>query len=173
MFYKNEALAIIIDGASIHSASQSVDLQIDWHTFLTEFQNRGHLIRAIYATPIFEDEGEHNPLRPLIDWLDYNGFTTITRTARKEADDNGRFRIKNGNIHVDVTLAAIRLAKKADHIVLFSGDGSYEPLVKELKRMNVRVSVCCAKKSAADGLRRNADEFIDLEDIRGLVGRAT
>ncbi len=170
MFYKNETLGLVIDGPNTHSAGKDVDMIIDWRALHTEFMRRGQLLRATYLTPMFEDGEEHNPLVPLIDWLGYNGFDVVTQPAKIEDSENGR-RIKGGNIHVKFTLAALRLAHSVDHVVLFTGDGSYAPLITEMQRMGRRVSVCCSKGVTSDCLRRKADNFIELAQLREVIGK--
>lgn len=170
MFYKNETLGLVIDGPTTHSAGKELEMQIDWKALHGEFARRCQLLRATYITPMFETEDEHNPLVPLIDWLGYNGFDVITQPAKIEDGENGR-RIKGGSIHVKFTLAALRLAQSVDHVVLFTGDGSYAPLIAEMQRMGRRVSVCCSKGVTSDCLRRKADNFIELAQLRDVISK--
>lgn len=170
MFYKSDTLGLVIDGPNIHSASKEVDLMIDWKAFHAEFARRGQLLRATYITPVFHGEDDHVQIRPMIDWLEYNGFNLVTRHAKEEDGEHGR-RIKGGNIQVDFTLEALSLAQRCSHIVLFTGDGSYAPLISELQRMGCRVSVCCAQSVTADILRRRADNFIEIAQLREIIGK--
>lgn len=170
MFYKNETLGLVIDGPATHNAGKDADIIIDWKAFHAEFARRGQLLRATYITPVFYDEDNYVQIRPMTDWMEYNGFNLITRRAKEEDGEHGR-RIKGGNLHVDFTLEALNFAQRCDHIVLFTGDGSYAPLISELQRMGCRVSVCCAQPITADILQRLADNFIDIAQLREIIGK--
>ena len=131
------------------------------------------MLRAFYYTALVEND-EYSPLRPLVDWLNYNGFTMVTKTAKEYTDSQGRRKIK-GNMDIELTVNAMELAPHLDHIVLFSGDGDFRPLIESLQRKGVRVSVVSTIRSnppmIADELRRQADNFIELDGLRDVVGR--
>ena len=173
MFYKDERLALFIDGSNLYAAAKSLGLDIDYKLLRTEFMRRGKLLRAFYYTALLDNE-EYSPIRPLVDWLNYNGFTMITKTAKEFTDSQGRRKVK-GNMDIELTVNAMELAPHVDHIVLFSGDGDFRPLVESLQRQGVRVSVVSTVRSQppmiADELRRQADNFIELEGLRDVVGR--
>jgi uncharacterized LabA/DUF88 family protein len=173
VFYQNERLALFVDGANLHGASKSLGFDIDYKRLLTEFSKRGRLIRAFYYTTLMESE-EYSPLRPLIDWLDYNGFTMVTKPAKEYTDAMGRRRFK-GSIDIELTVDAMEMADSVDHIVLFSGDGDFRRLVEALQRRGKRVSVVSTLKSAppmiSDDLRRQADNFIELQSLQHLIQR--
>lgn len=172
-FYPNERLGLFIDGANLYSAAKALDFDIDYKKLLEEFRKRGRLVRANYYTALIESE-EYTPIRPLIDWLDYNGFKVITKAAKEYSDDAGRRRVK-GDMDVEISVDLIEAAAYLDHIVLFSGDGDFRRVVDAVQRKGVRVSVCSTLKSsppmAADDLRRQADSFIELAELGKLVGR--
>ncbi|AXC49442.1 NYN domain-containing protein [Paracoccus suum] len=173
MFYKDDRLALFIDGASLHSASRALGFEIDFRLVRQEFERRGRLVRANYYTVLMETE-DYSPVRPLVDWLAYNGFNVVTKTAREFTDAAGRKRIK-GNMDVDLVVDAIDLAPRIDHAVLLSGDGALLPLVTALQRRGVRVSVVSTTRSQpsmiADEMRRQADNFIELDALREVIGR--
>jgi len=172
-FYPSERLGLFIDGANLYSATKSLDFDIDYRKLLDEFRKRGRLVRANYYTALLEND-DYTPIRPLIDWLDYNGFKIITKPAKEYNDDSGRRRIK-GDMDVDITVDLMEAAGYLDHVVLFSGDGDFRSAVEALQRRGLRVSVVSTLKSnppmASDDLRRTADVFIDLVDLGKLVGR--
>ena len=173
MFYKDEGLALFIDGTSLHSAARALGFEIDYKKVLSEFKTRGRLIRAHYYTCINEAD-EYTPLRPLTDWLDYNGYCVTAKTVREYTDAQGRRKIK-GSIGIELATDALQLAGTMQHAVIFTGDGDYRPLILALQRSGVRVSVCSTLKSdppmVSDDLRRQADNFIDLHDLRDLISR--
>lgn len=172
-FYPNERIALFIDGANFYAAARTLGFDVDYRKLLEEFKKRGRLIRASYYTAILEDV-EYSPVRPLADWLDYNGFNVITKPAKEFTDALGRRRVK-GDMDIEIAVDMLDLAPHVDHIVLFSGDGDFKTLVEAVQRRGPRVSVVSSIKTQpamiADELRRQADTFIDLSDLVGLIGR--
>ncbi|WP_037280358.1 NYN domain-containing protein [Rubellimicrobium mesophilum] len=173
MFYRDDRLALFIDGSNLYAAAKALGFDIDYKLLRAEFMRRGKLVRAFYYTALLEND-EYSPIRPLVDWLNYNGFTMRTKPAKEYTDSLGRRKVK-GNMDVELCVDAMELAPHVDHVVLFSGDGDFKPLVEALQRKGVRVSVCSTIRSQppmiSDDLRRQADNFIDLEDLRDVVGR--
>ncbi|MCC6305778.1 MAG: NYN domain-containing protein [Rhodobacteraceae bacterium] len=173
MFYRDERLALFIDGSSLYAAARALGFDIDYKLLRQEFMRRGKLVRAFYYTALVESE-EYSPIRPLIDWLNYNGYTLVTKPAREHVDSLGRRKVK-GNMDIELAVDAMELAPRLDHIVLFSGDGDFRPLVASLQRQGVRVSVVSTIRAAppliADELRRQADNFIELDELREVIGR--
>ena len=172
-FYKDERLALFIDGANLYSAARAHGLEIDFRKLLKEFQGRGRLLRASYYTALVESD-EYSPIRPLVDWLAYNGFNVVKKAAREYTDREGRKRHR-GNMDVELAVDMLETAAHVDHIVLFSGNGDFRRLVEMVKSRGVRVSVVSTNTSSppmvADDLRREADAFIELEDIADLIAR--
>ncbi|PZX45933.1 uncharacterized LabA/DUF88 family protein [Roseinatronobacter thiooxidans] len=173
MFYKDERLALFIDGVNLYGTSRNLGFDIDYKRLRAEFARRGRLLRASYYTSITEIE-EFTPVRPLIDWLSYNGYNMVTKTAKEYTDSKGRRKIK-GNISIEIAVDAMELAPRLDHAVLFSGDGDYQPLVKSLQKQGVRVSVVSTVRGPnpmiGDDLRRQADNFIELDELREVLGQ--
>ncbi len=173
MFYRDERLALFIDGSNLYSAAKSLGFDIDYKLLRTEFMRRGKLLRAFYYTALLEND-EYSPIRPLVDWLNYNGFTMVTKPAKEYTDSMGRKKVK-GNMDIELAVNAMELAPHVDHMVIFSGDGDYRPLVESLQRQGVRVSVVSTIRSQppmiSDELRRQADNFIELDELRDVVGR--
>ena len=173
MFYRDERLALFIDGSNLYAAAKALNFDIDYKLLRAEFMRRGKLLRAFYYTALVEDQ-EYSPIRPLVDWLDYNGYTMVTKPTKEYTDASGRRKIK-GNMDIELAVDAMELAPRIDHIVLFSGDGDFRPLVESLQRQGVRVSVVSTIRSQppmiADELRRQCDNFIELEDLREVIGR--
>lgn len=173
MFYRDERLALFIDGSNLYSAAKALGFYIDYRLLRSEFMQRGKLLRAFYYTALLEND-EYSPLRPLVDWLNYNGFTMVTKTAKEFTDSQGRRKIK-GNMDIELAVNAMEIAEHVDHIVLFSGDGDFRPLVEALQRKGCRVSVVSTIRSQppmiADDLRRQADNFIELDELRDVIGR--
>ena len=172
-FYPTDRLALFIDGANLYSAAKNLGFDIDYRKLLEEFRKRSVLVRAYYYTALVENE-EYSPIRPLVDWLDYNGFRLVTKAAREYTDAQGRKRWR-GDMDVEISVDMMEMASHADHMVLFSGDGDFRRLVEAVQARGVRVTVVSTVKSqppmASDDLRRQADNFIDLQDLSELIGR--
>ncbi|MDX2238059.1 MAG: NYN domain-containing protein [Hyphomonadaceae bacterium] len=171
--HPDERIALFIDGANLYSAARGLAFDIDYKKLLDEFRRAGRFIRANYYTAIVEDQ-DFSPIRPLVDWLDYNGFTVVTKPAREFTDQMGRRRFK-GDMDVDIAVDMLEAAAWCDHVFLFSGDGDFVSLVLALRRKGVRVTVVSTTRSnppmIADELRRQADSFIDLTELAPLIGR--
>ena len=169
----DEKIALFVDGANLNAAARALGFSIDFKRLLECFGAEGRLVRAYYYTALF-DEGEYSPLRPLFDWLDYNGFSLVTKRAKEFTDDFGNRRIKS-NMDIELAVDAMEMAGKVDRIVLFSGDGDFRRLVEAVQREGVRVDVVSTLRSsppmAADELRRQADEFIELADLAPEIAR--
>lgn len=172
-FYPSERVILLIDGANLYATAKSLAFDIDYKRLLSFFKQKSHLIRAIYYTAIADDQ-EYSSIRPLIDWLDYNGYTMMTKPTKEYTDATGRRKVK-GNIDIELAVDAMRLADTVDHFVLFSGDGDFRSLVSALQQKGRRVSVVSTLQTqpamVSDELRRQADQFIDLADLEELVGR--
>ena len=173
MFDPREKIALFIDGANLYATSRALGFDIDYRKLLSSFQKRGYLVRAYYYTALVEDQ-EYSSIRPLIDWLDYNGFKVVTKPAKEFTDSTGRRKIK-GNMDIELTVDALELAEYVDHYVIFSGDGDFRTLVEALQRRGRKVSIVSTMASQppmiSDDLRRQADNFIDLMSLKGELGR--
>ena len=172
-FYENERIALFIDGANLYSAARSLSFDIDYKRLREHFASQSHVIRMMYYTALIEDQ-EYSPIRPLVDWLDYNGFTMVTKPTKEFTDATGRRKIK-GNMDIELAVDLMEMAPHLDHIVLFSGDGDFRRLVEAVQRKGTRVTVVSTVESnppmVADELRRQADDFIDLRDLQELIER--
>jgi len=172
-FYEDDRVAIFIDGANLYSAAKTLGFDIDYRKLLTMFQKQGTVVRAFYYTALFEDQ-EYSPIRPLVDWLDYNGYTVVTKPVKEFTDREGRRRVK-GNMDIELAIDMMQIAEHVDHIVLFSGDGDFRRLVEAVQRKGVRVSVVSTISTQppmiADELRRQCDVFVELRDLARHVAR--
>jgi uncharacterized LabA/DUF88 family protein len=167
-FDMRERVAFFVDGANFYQTARNLNIDIDYRRMLTSFVGDAYLLRAHYYTAMADDQ-EFSSLRPLIDWLDYNGFQITTKAMREFTDNNGQRRRVRPSLDVDLTVDAMTLAEKVNHIVLFSGDGNYRALVEALQKKGVKVTVVSSLKTnpsmVSDELRRTADHFLDLADL--------
>jgi uncharacterized LabA/DUF88 family protein len=168
-----DRIALFIDGANLYSTTKTLGFDVDYKRLLKEFQSRGNLVRAFYYTAIIEDQ-EFSSIRPLLDWLDYNGYTVVTKPTKEFVDANGYRKVK-GNMDIELAVDAMEMAEHIDQIILFSGDGDFRSLVEAVQRRGVRVTVVSTISSQppmiADELRRQADAFTDLIDLQSKLGR--
>ncbi len=171
--YPNERTVLLIDGANLHATAKSLGFDIDYRRLLQLFQSKVRLIRAIYYTAVTE-EPEYSSLHPLLDWLDYNGFSIVTKPVKEFTDASGKRKFK-GNMDVELTVDAMRMANSIDHVMIFSGDGDLRSLVAALQELGKRVSILSTLKTdppmVADELRRQADQFIELAGLEKEINR--
>lgn len=173
-FHPQERVAVFIDGANLYAAARALGFDIDYKRLLDSFTSACHLIRAFYYTALIEDQ-EYSPIRPLVDWLDYNGYTMVTKPTKEFTDAAGRRKIK-GNMDIELAIDVMEMAEHVDQVVLFSGDGDFRRLVEAVQRKGVRVTVVSTMRSqppmVADELRRQADRFVELEELSAQIARA-
>jgi len=164
--YPTDRTALFIDGANLYSAAKALNVDLDFRKLLESFREKAVLVRAYYYTAVVEGE-EFSPIRPLIDWLGYNGFSMVTKPVKRFTDAQGHTRTK-GNMDIEIAVDMLELAPHIDHVVLFSGDGDFRRLVQAVQAKGVRVTVVSTTKSQppmiADDLRRQADAYIDMAD---------
>ena len=172
-FYPQERVALFIDGSNLYAAARALGFDIDYKRLLEVFSAEGNLVRAFYYTALLEEQ-EYSPIRPLVDWLDYNGYTMVTKPTKEFTDATGRRKIK-GNMDIELAIDVMEMSPHLDHIVLFSGDGDFRRLVEAIQRKGVRVSVVSTVRSVppmvADELRRQADHFIELQELQPRIQR--
>jgi uncharacterized LabA/DUF88 family protein len=166
--------AVFIDGQSLHHAAKSLNFEVDFKRLLGEFQRRGLIARAYFYTTVLEN-AEYSSIRPLLDWLEYNGFVVRTKPSKDYDDGEGRRRTKR-SMGIELAVDAMEIAKYVDNIFLFSGDGDFRSLVEALQRRGVFVTVVSSLRTKpapmiADELRRQADAFLELDDLKDAIAR--
>lgn len=171
--YPTDRLALFIDGANLHSATKALNADLDFKRMLEGFREKAVLVRAYYYTAVVEGE-EFSAVRPLVDWLGYNGFSVVTKPAKRFTDAQGHSRIK-GNMDMEIAVDMLELAPRIHHAILFSGDGDFRRLVQAVQAHGTRVTVVSTLRSQppqiADELRRQADDFVELADLLVDYGR--
>ena len=172
-FNPNERIALFIDGSNLYAAARALGFDIDYKKLLKIFSEEGYMVRAFYYTALVEDQ-EYSPIRPLVDWLDYNGYTMVTKPTKEFTDTAGRRKIK-GNMDIELAVDVMDMTPHIDHVVIFSGDGDFRRLVEWSQSKGKRVTVVSTVKSKppmiADELRRQADMFLELADLRPQIER--
>ncbi len=172
-FHPQDSIALLIDGANLHSSERAYGFDIDYRNLLALFGSQRRLVRAFHYTALMDDR-EYSPLRPLVDWLDYNGYTMVTRPA-KEFTDAMRHRKIKGNMDIEIAVDTMEMGSKVDRIVLFSGDGDFRRPIAAAQGEGVRVSAVSTLRTSppivADELRRQTDAFIELQDLAPQIAR--
>ena len=137
-FYDNERVALFIDGANLYSAARALGFDIDYRRLLKVFREKGRLVRAYYYTALVEDQ-EYSPIRPLIDWLDYNGYTMVTKPTKEFTDAMGRRKIK-GNMDIELAIDVLEMAEHLDSLVAhfhLDGKAAKQPVSAPARVENV------------------------------------
>lgn len=97
-----------------------------------------------------------------------------TKATNEFVDASGRRKVKS-NIDLEIAVDAMELADRIDEMVLCSGNGDFRPLVEPVQRHGVRVTVVSSLATQpsmiADELRREADVFCDIRELRSRIGR--
>lgn len=173
ILHEEDRFALMIDGANLYQAARALGFDIDYRLLLSAFSRCGRLVRACYYTALLDDQ-EYSPIRPLVDWLDYNGYTVVTKPLKEFTDASGRRKFK-GNMDIELAVDAMEMAQYIDHLVLFSGDGDFRRLTEALQRKGLRVTVCSTIRTQppmiADELRRQADTFLELHELSPYIAR--
>lgn len=173
MFDQRERIQVFIDGANLYASTRFLGFDIDFKKLKQYFLKQGYVIRFNYYTAVLEGD-ELPSIRPLIDWLDYNGYRLVSKPAKEFIDFHGRRKIK-GNMDIELVVDVLEQCHQTDHVVIFSGDGDFKSLVEAVQRRGPKVTVISTMKTSppmiADDLRRVADHFIDLSDIASEISR--
>jgi len=173
MIHQQDRLALFIDGANLYQSARALGFDIDYKRLLRAFSTECRFLRAYYYTALL-DEQEYSPIRPLVDWLDYNGYTMVTKPLKEFRSSAGGRKFK-GNMDVEIAVDVMEIAAHVDHIVLISGDGDFRRLVEAVQRRGIRVTVVSTIRTQppmiADELRRQADFFLDLAELQALIAR--
>lgn len=173
ILHEDDRFAIMIDGANLYQSARALGFDIDYRLLLDTFAGCARLVRACYYTALLDDQ-EYSPIRPLVDWLDYNGYSVVTKPLKEFTDASGRRKFK-GNMDIELAVDAMEMAEHIDHIVLFSGDGDFRRLSEALQRKGLRVTVVSTIKTQppmiADELRRQADTFLELQQLAPYIAR--
>lgn len=165
----------LIDGLSLHRSARSLGFVCDFKK-LKEWLGKvcvpgANLVRVHYYTPL-EDSDQHSDLRPLVDWLDYNGFSVFEKYFVRRENGTIPFVSILPELYTD---ALMYTHTSISHFVLFVGDSDYAPLINALKSRGASVIVVSSLKDSnapvADVLRRSSDSFVDLLDIANLISR--
>jgi hypothetical protein len=140
MFYRDERLAFS-STASISTPRPARSASTSTTSFCAPSSCGAASSCAPSTTPRCSKARNIRPIRPLVDWLNYNGFAIVTKPAKEFTDSAGRRKVK-GNMDIELAVNAMEMAPHVDHIVLFSGDGDFKPLVEALQRR------ACASRSS-------------------------
>ena len=164
-----DRLGVFIDGADLLSASRALGFSVDFKRLLSLFQQRGKLMRTIFYAALSEDDKGECSMRPLVDWLQYNGYYTSTKSTKRGF---GGQPLANGAMDVELAVDALRLARALDHVVLFSGRVELKALVSALQEEGKHVTIVSSLANGApvaDEMRRQADQYVDLAELKDQI----
>jgi len=173
ILHEEDRFAIMIDGPNFYQSARALGLDIDYRSLLDTFAQSARLVRASYYTALLDDQ-DYSPIRPLVDWLDYNGYNVVTKPLKEFTDAAGRRKFK-GNMQIELAVDAMEISQHLDHIVLLSGDGEFCRLIEALQRKGLRVTVVSTIRTeppmVAGELRRQADTFLELQELGPFIAR--
>ena len=169
---KQKARAVFIDGSNLYESAKSLGFDTDYKKLLAVLNDEKDLMRAYFFTALPPKEVE-SPLRGAVDYMQFNGYDVITKETREYTDTvTGKVKVK-GNMDMEIGVYAMRMAERVTDIVLFSGDGDFRILVEELKMKGCFVTVVSTIQGStpmcSELLRREADQFVDLADMRDAI----
>ncbi len=171
----DDKTAVYIDGANLYKTAKTLGFDIDYRNLLARLRRETRLVRASYYTTMQEDkDADYSPLRPLVDWLDYNGFTMVTKPAREFTGQDGRKRYR-GSTDIELAVDMVQMASKLDCLVLFTGNADFRYAIAKVQEQGCRVICVSTVKSqppmASDDIRRQADLFVDLTELEDVIAR--
>jgi uncharacterized LabA/DUF88 family protein len=171
----DDKTAILIDGANLYKTAKTLGFDIDYKSLLTRTRRETRLVRASYYTTMQEDpDADYSPLRPLVDFLDYNGFNMVTKPARSFVGQDGQRRFR-GSTDIELAVDMVMMAPKLDCIVLFTGNGDFRHAIQRTQEQGCRVVCVSTVKTspplASDDIRRAADQFVDLTELEDVIAR--
>ncbi len=168
---EGQRVCVLIDGPSFFATHRALGFDVDFRKLLGHFEENAELHRAIYFTAVSEGD-DYTPVKPLVDWLSYNGFRLVSKPLREFTEASGRRRTK-GALTVEIAVEMLENSAFAEHLLLFSGDGELAYAVEAVQRRGCRVTVVSSVKPEAmtvsDDLRRVADRFVDLADVKDII----
>ena len=164
-----QRIAILIDGSNAHASANALNFQIDYVKFLALFKKKYQVNRALYFTALPPKEVD-SPLRKMVTFLDFNGYNSIIKETKLHTDNDGMVKRK-GNMDCELAIYATKYAEVVERIVLFSGDGDFRIVVERVQELGCQVTVLSTLKGnmVSDLLRRQADEFLELDDMRAQI----
>lgn len=171
----SQRVAIMIDGPNLFNTSKNLGFDVDFKKLLGLFEQNCLLHRAVYFNMLSERD-DTTPVKPLVDWLSYNGYKTVTKPFREFTDASGTRRTK-GSMHVEMAVEMMNMAQFVEHFVLFSGDGELAYAVNAVQEKGCRVTAVSTMKSdtgstIADELRRKVNRFVNLDDVKGIIDKS-
>jgi len=161
--------ALLIDGSNAYASGMALGFQIDYVKFLSFFRKRYDINRALYFTAL-PPKDMVSPLRPMTTFLEHNGYTVVSKETKDYINHAGEKKRK-GNMDCEIAVYATKYAEVVDEMVLFSGDGDFRCVVERVQELGTRVTVLSTLVGhmVADSLRRQADEFIELDSMRADI----
>jgi uncharacterized LabA/DUF88 family protein len=166
-------VALFIDGESLNEATKALGSNVDFRKLRDVFGSQNRLLRAHYYALV--PPREFVTIKPLLDWLSFNGYSVTEKPLKERVSSNGHARM-SGSIAIELTIDALQTAPHVDTIVLVTGDCRYRPLVSEIQMRGVRVIAVSTRAVRpaviSDELVRQVDEFVELADLLPQISRS-
>lgn len=169
-----ERTIVLIDGSNLYHTLKALGWVADYGRLRKYFAARSSLVRVYYFAAL-RDDGD-DKLSLFTRWLAQHGFMVIDKPLKTMTDHATGEQISRGNLDVEIAVYAMAVAPGVDHIVLMSGDGDFRILVERLQDMGKRVTVVSSCQTrppiCAEDLREQADQFVEMGDMRAEIERA-
>ncbi len=156
--------AIIIDGPNAKASANAAGFQVDYKKLLDFYSQEFDVFRAMYFTAL-PPRAVEAPIHKLTDWLGYNGYNVISKETKEYEQLDGSVKTK-GNMDVEITVHTLELSKHVHELIFFTGDGDFRFLLETVQRSGLRATVIAARGVVSDDLRKQADRYVDLADMR-------
>jgi uncharacterized LabA/DUF88 family protein len=152
-----KTVAILVDVQNIYYTTRDVyQRHFDYNALWAKVTDGRKVVGAnAYAIARSDDKQKqfHNILRGI-------GFDVKLKPFIQRRDGSAK-----GDWDVGIALDAIELAEQADVVVILSGDGDFDLLVKRIQsRFNKEVEVYGVQNLTANSLIEAANRFIPIED---------
>jgi len=155
MKHSSQRVALLIDVQNLyHSAKNLYSSRVNFNEILKTAVSKRNLIRA-FAYVVRTKTGEEKHFFEAL-----TGLGIETRVRDLQEFYGGQ---KKADWDVGIAVDAIRISPTVDTIVLASGDGDFLQLVEYLKNRGKRVEVIAFGRSTSSILKKEADEFVDLD----------
>ena len=149
-------VSIFVDVQNIYYTTKQIHkCHFDYNSFWQSVTSNRKLVKAVAYAIKSKDEKQkqfQNILRGI-------GFEVKLKPFIQRKDNSAK-----GDWDVGITIDILEYAEKSDIIVLASGDGDFDILVKKLiEKYSLKVEIYGVKKLTAMSLINSASKFVSIE----------
>lgn len=156
-----DRMAVLIDGANLFYSASYLGIEVDYARLLETLVGERRLLRSYFYTGV---DPKNEKQRGFLLWLSRHGYRVISKDLAQDADGTRR-----ANLHVEMAVDMMRLAKHCDTITLLSGDGHLTYAVDALSYLGVRVELVSLQSMTSDSLINLADRYTDLAELQDHI----